>query len=1155
MIAPQMVEPPSPGLTPEAEALLPYIPRLLASWPEDVPLHRQVEGTLVYVDISGFTRLSERLAEHGRVGAEEVTDLLNGCFSRLLAIAASYGGDLLKFGGDALLLFFDGPAHARRGCRAASEMRLDLRRERVGAAVGVPPLRMSVGIHTGAFDFVVVDGLHRELVLTGPQATRTVRMENTAEAGEILVSPETAAHLPGSARGAEKSPGVLLARAPAADKLSLPPIAIDAEAVRRCIPVALRPYLGIRRIDGEHRPVVVAFIKFTGVDGIIAEQGPGVAAAAIARLILAIQEAAAEMEVCFLSTDIDADGGKVILTAGAPGLEGDDAERMLLAVRSIMEAQPALALRIGVNQGHVFAGDVGAEFRRTYTVMGDAVNLAARVMSRADAGEILATPDVLARSRTTFHVEEKEPFLVKGKLRPVQAAAVGAVRGSRVDRSGSRFPVFGRDEEIGILRERLERAIAGQGGTVIAGDVGMGKTRLLEELAAHAVSLKVPVFHANTGLYASRSPYLAVKAMLREIAGLAETQSGIIAPGALEQRIAEIAPELAAWAPLIAVPLDTELPSTPEVDALGLQFRRARLDQAVTDFIVAALNGPALLLFDDVHLLDDASKSLLRVLTERAATSQVLVVAAHPGGDSEPGIVAVTLELSGLGTADARQLALSVADDLGVPGLGLEATIERADGNPLFLIELVSALARSGASSELPDSLEAIIAGRIDGLPPGARTAIREAAVLGALFDSSLVPGNLSDAEWSRLDEVVERMGATTFRFRHRLFRDAAYEGLSFRRRRELHERAGLLIEARNEDTASVAELLAIHFSRALRHEKAWTYGVIAGDRARAKYAAVEAAEFYHDAIESGRRLATPPADYARIYEAYADMLELCGQLIESGRALARASQMVHAPEDRLRIKRKRGLLRELSGEYTQALRWLSRGMREYRGQGALPQGGAGLGQTLVAYSGVRYRQGRYRDSVRAAREAIAIAEVEGDQRAIAHAHRLLGIGSQRMGEAGTDHLETALELYELSGDLIGQARLLNSFGVGAHYSRDFEVARGFYVRSREAFAHVGDVIGEATALNNIGEALFDAESPVEIASYFRDALRIWRSARYPIGVALATRNLGRLAAREGRPLDGMALMVEALGAFAAMGAQSFVIETQEMLDQIAGPG
>ena len=144
-----------------------------------------------------------------------------------------------------------------------------------------------------------------------------------------------------------------------------------------------------------------------------------------------VEAATEEQGVAFLASDVDADGGKLILTGGAPKGTGNDEERMLLALRKIVAAELPSPIRIGVHRGAVFAGDIGPRYRRTYTVMGDAVNLAARVTAKAEPGQIYATADVLDRSNTLFETTKLEPFTVKGKAAPVQAWSVGRAQGSR----------------------------------------------------------------------------------------------------------------------------------------------------------------------------------------------------------------------------------------------------------------------------------------------------------------------------------------------------------------------------------------------------------------------------------------------------------------------------------------------------------------------------------------------------------------------------------------------------------------------------------------------------------------------------------------------------------------------------------------------------
>ena len=208
-----------PETSPPPVDLTPYVPRVVVDWLRAEPdaRRRELEGTLAFVDISGFTAMSERLAQKGKLGAEEVTEVMNRTFERLLDVAYAAGGGLLKFGGDALLLFFSGEQHAARACDAAYGMRRALRAlGRPRTSVGPVTLKMHVGVHSDVFDFFLVGESHRELLLTGPGVTRTVEMEAGAEAGEILVSDETAAGLPEPMFGDEKEGGRLLRSPPGA---------------------------------------------------------------------------------------------------------------------------------------------------------------------------------------------------------------------------------------------------------------------------------------------------------------------------------------------------------------------------------------------------------------------------------------------------------------------------------------------------------------------------------------------------------------------------------------------------------------------------------------------------------------------------------------------------------------------------------------------------------------------------------------------------------------------------------------------------------------------------------------------------------------------------------------------------------------------------
>ena len=187
-----------------------YVPRLLMSRLAADPSRRVevLEGTFVFIDVSGFTKLSERLAKVGKEGAELLVDAINSCFTALLADVHLLGGSLVKFGGDALLLWFEGDAHAARGCEAAVGMRRRLREVgRLTVGSGTVTLRMSVGVHSGEFHSFLVGDLFHDLVIGGSAASTVVALEGAAEASQILISEATAAQIPKRCVGEQTGPG------------------------------------------------------------------------------------------------------------------------------------------------------------------------------------------------------------------------------------------------------------------------------------------------------------------------------------------------------------------------------------------------------------------------------------------------------------------------------------------------------------------------------------------------------------------------------------------------------------------------------------------------------------------------------------------------------------------------------------------------------------------------------------------------------------------------------------------------------------------------------------------------------------------------------------------------------------------------------------
>ena len=1131
------------ALSTSSTDLVPFIPRLTLEWLRDEPESswREVDGTVAFIDISGFTAMSERLSGLGRAGAEEVTEVMNATFAALLGVAYAQGGGLLKFGGDALLLLYDGEEHARRAARAAFEMRRTLRAiGRPRTSAGAIQLKMHAGLHSGRFQFFLVGESHRELLIAGPAATRTVEMEGTSEAGEILVSAETANVLDADQLAEVKGDGHLLRSAPEVRGSVAPLPAIEGIPLEVAVPAPLRAQLlEIGPLEGEHRHAAIAFIRFAGTDEIIETEGPEAAADALDNLVRAVQTAADEHRVTFLESDIDRDGGRIILVAGAPQTFGDDEERMLRTVRAIVDGGLPLPVHVGVSEGRVFTGQVGASFRRTYTVLGDTAALAARLMARAGEDEIWVSAGAVTRGGGSFEATELEPLSLKGKAEPVQAFILGellaAAETPETLSAQDELPFVDRERERAVLGASVAPVRMGFGTLVeLVGEPGIGKSRLAAELRENCTDMRQVSLRCEQ--YEASTPYYAFRPFLRSLLDVELNGGGEHNRTVISERLAAVDEELVPWTPLLAGPLDVDVESTAEVRDLDPAFWRARLHGVMGTLLGHLLDSPTLLVFDDVHWMDDASSELLRYLGTQLPTRPWLACTTRRPGDGgfaaaegTPPLPALTLRLEPLPADDAKTLALAAAGGRRLTEEELAALMERGAGNPLFLQRLASVGEAADEAEDLPETVEALVATRIDQLAPGDRALLRWASVLGVSFSGSLIAQVLEgDTEvgaaaeaWDRLGEFVERDPnvAGAFRFRHALIRDAAYEGLSYRRRRELHGRVAEVIERQQGERAEeVAELLSLHYVNAGRWDKAWTYSRLAGDLAREVYANVDAGRFYERAIEVSSRVDDlADVELARTWRALGEVRDAAGNYRGAIDALRSATTLLKDdPVGQAELYEERAFAWARLGSYSTALREITAGLKRIEPCTSLEAKHA-ANSLLARRAYIHLQQGRPRDTIAIAKKVVADAEPLGPSVALARAYSALEGGYLFIGEPeNAVYEEKALEMFRGLGAARSAAVMEMNLGVKAYAQGRWGEAARLYESARKEFERVGDVTQAAYAAANLGEVLVVRGRHPEAETVLTGARDTLRASEYVYAAVFCEIQLARLAIATG---------------------------------------
>jgi predicted ATPase/class 3 adenylate cyclase len=1137
-----------------------YVPRLVVEWLSQYPDRRHLvfDGSLAFVDIAGFTRLTERLARRGKVGAEEMSDILDTTFGTLIRAARPDGADLVKWGGDAVLLFFRGRDHALHAAHAAHQMRKALRA--LGghrASAGRVTLRMSVGIHSARFHFFLVGdpALHRELIVCGPAASKTAQLESIATASQIAVSNATAALLPQAVLGSPIPHGRLLRSEPrhvdiAAERAQM--LNVD---LANTLPPPIRAHLLLTEGESEHRPITVAFVQFSGTDALLTGGGPDALAAALDECVHKVQHAAADHDITFLESDINRDGGKIMLVAGAPRSGGHDEDRMLRAVRQIVDRPGTLVLRAGINRGSVFSGDFGPEFRRTYSVKGDAINLAARIAAKAAAGQVIAASDVILRSRTAFTCQDLAPFAVKGKSQPVHAVIVGPIAAETVkDDDTAEGDFVGRAQELAVLSRALDEARYGQGTFVeVIGEPGMGKSRLIHEVRSLAQDLAV--VDGPSGSYHSSTPYYPFRTLFRRLLGITAHTDRVGIANRLTDRVRDNAPHLQPWLPLLAVILDIELPPTQETDELDEKFRAPKLADVAIEFLRLALPTPTLLVFDNVHLVDDASADLLRRLADEVNRQPWIVLASRAerasGFVPDPSDRHERLVLTPIDRASALELLASTAKAAPMGPQAMSLIARKAAGNPLFLRELVLAASRSGSVANLPDSVEDVVTTQIDRLDPHDRTLLRYAAVLGVRFPLTDLRHLLADQGQTldrdalrRLGDFIERDDPVGMRFRHAVIRQAAYAGLPYRLRRQMHQQVGDALERTGSRREDLADQLAMHFFHAGNYEKAWTYSRAAGDRARARYAHVEAIEFLERALEAAGRLGgIAPTQVASVYEQLGDVRDMAGLSTEAAEAYRHGRRFASGdPVVLARLMFKEGSIGQRIGKFSTSLRLLSRGRTVLDGTSGA-EADAARSRLATRYAFGKYLQGKYHEAMRWGTIAAREAARAGDRDAVAYAYNTTHLAHMHARQVEEQPFgELALAIYEELGDLRMQGHCLNNLAIGAMQDGRWALCADLLHRAADLFRRVGDTANEANAVYNRADLLNRQGRFAEVEPLLASALRAAHAVDDHHLVALVLRERGRMLSGVGRWDEALTVFNDARARLTSLGAPQDVI-------------
>ncbi len=575
-------------------------------------------------------------------------------------------------------------------------------------------------------------------------------------------------------------------------------------------------------------------------------------------------------------------GDAVMAVFGAPLARVDDAERAVRAGLSILEGIEALnEANVGLDlevRGAVHTGEAVIAVEPApgeALATGDVVNTAARLQNAAAPGGLIVGEETHRLTRHAFRFEPIPAVEAKGKAAPVAAWTVIDALEAPGSRPTSRTPLIGRERELDLLGSVWDRAVAdGHPHLVtILGPAGIGKSRMAREASERFERAGGRALWGRSLPYEEQTPYRAAGEMVRHVAGIFENDPVEVARTKLAVALDQLFPsgEVADATRYLSLLLGLGLDEPPD-EAIHLLFTMRMFVEHLAE------RKPVLLVFEDVHWADDALLDAIDYLVSHVRDARVVVLAlARPefletrrtwGG----GMVGhTTLPLDALSALDSKAVAtalLPAADPSTI-----ERVVSVAEGNPLFLEELGASVTDAAPSGELPSTVWAAIAARIDSLPPEARTALLHASVIGQSFWRGVLDGM---GELDAVDEALEGLesrglihrrprseveGDVEFVFKHVLIRDIAYKTLPRGSRRELHAAIARYLEQTLADPADLGWLLARHWREAGEPDAARGYLLGAAERARDALAVEETYDLFTRALD----LATTEEDRRRI--------------------------------------------------------------------------------------------------------------------------------------------------------------------------------------------------------------------------------------------------------------------------------------------------
>ncbi|MBF0626476.1 MAG: AAA family ATPase, partial [Magnetococcales bacterium] len=852
-------------------------------------------------------------------------------------------------------------------------------------------------------------------------------------------------------------------------------------------------------------------------------------------------------------------GDCIMAIFGAPITHENDPELALRAAldmkkemeeynrRLPVKLEKALTLHTGINSGMVIAGGVGSDQKMEYTVMGDTVNLASRLESIAGSGQVFVSVYTYNLTRNLFEFIRHEPIKVKGKKEPVAVYEVVRAKSLKAqDRKPvqAAIPLVGRSQEIQTLRDCADKLMAGQGQVVfLISEPGIGKSRIQLEAKKHFQGSEAQVIEGVCRSFSRSTSYHLFSEILQSLFNidsedLEEAIAGKLTtslPALVGLNPANLDAETREAIVFLGAILGVNLGDHYDIPLAQMDAQEVKMAtfRAVSWFFTRlAKSRPLVLVMEDLHHADSSSIELIAYLFDALKSAPVmLLMLMRPSKDNPAnklpmisrkvlGDRAITLNFELLTPEECDQMVRHLLDSTEIPPPVLQLVRERADGNPMYIEEIVRSLQdeevlrrddsgairvlKDLAGIAIPSSIQGMIIARIDKLQNELKDILHIAAVIGPVFKLALLQRVCERKGLAQTEERLEQfadMGIVfesksfpeiEYSFRNILIQEAIYSTLLIKKQKELHALvAGEIIalyESRLEDHF---EVLASHYEKAGNGDQAYDFLTRSGIAAMKAYANDDAAKHFRRALDLAQGVAQPVVPVADVLLYLADVQELAGDMEAAIQSRRQAAGLMTTPARQADIIRRIGRIHEKLGHQDQAI-------AVYDQAATLLENAPDsleMGLLLLNRSWIMNSLSQHDNAAAMAGRALAIFEAHGAREEVAMACNNLGVIHEHRGDfdQATAFSEKSLAIFSEVGNRRQTANLYLSLGFLHNKKREPEIALDYFTKSSRIMERIGNPYGAGTALMCQGRCCVAMGRTDEGEAALKAALRLHR--------------------------------------------------------------